>query len=194
MEKKNSNVVEWVYEIAVSDSQKAFQSLYMHYFDRLLRFGSLHNISHFEAEEIVSDTFLAVWNNRKSLLDISSFDAYIYSIMRYKIITHLRSNTYNNVSLDDLQVDFFYSTESTPEEDYITREQVEMLNKAINTLPHKCKMAFKLVREDKMKYKDVAAILEISVKTLETHLATATRKLRETLSKIERRNLKKCEH
>jgi len=182
LEKKPSNVVKWVCEIAGSDSQKAFQSLYMYYFDRLLRFGSLHVISHSEAEEIVSDTFLAVWNNRKSLLDISNFDAYIYSIMRNKIITHLRSNVHNIVSIDDLQVDFFASTETTPEEDYITQEQVEMLNKAINSLPHKCKMAFKLVREDKMKYKDVAAILEISVKTLEAHLTTATQKLREALS------------
>ena len=154
----------------------------MYYFDRLLRFGSLHIISHSEAEEIVSDTFLAVWKNRRSLLNITNFDAYIYTVMRHKIITHLRSNAHNNVSLDDMHVDFFDSTETTPEEDYITQEQVEILNKAINSLPHKCKMAFKLVREDKMKYKDVAAILEISVKTLETHLATATRKLREALS------------
>lgn len=56
-------------------------------------------------------------------------------------------------------------------------------NEAINTLPDKCKMAFKLIREDKMKYKDAANILEISVKTLEAHIATAVRKLRESLAK-----------
>ena len=183
MKKNTPFVVQWICEIAMSDSQKAFKSLYLYYFDRLLRFASLHVISHSEAEEIVSDTFLAIWNGRKALLEVVNFDAYIYSVMRYKIISHLRSQIQKNISLDDLQVDMFASTETTPEDDLIIQEQVEMLNEAINSLPYKCKIAFKMVREDKMKYKDVASILEISVKTLETHLATATRKLREALSR-----------
>ncbi len=44
-------------------------------------------------------------------------------------------------------------------------------------------MAFKLVREDKMKYKDAAQVLDISVKTLEAHITTAVKKIREALSK-----------
>lgn len=168
--------------MAMTDSQAAFKSLYLHYFNRLLRFASLHVISHSEAEEILSDTFLAVWNNRSTLFEVTNFDAYIYSIMRNKIISHLRSQMQQNVSLDNLQIDFFASTETTPEDDIIRQEEALLLNEAINSLPHKCKIAFKMVREDKMKYKDVAAILEISVKTLEAHLATATRKLRDTLS------------
>ena len=102
--------------------------------------------------------------------------------MRYKIIDHLRTNVEKNIRLDDLQIDLFAAVETTPEDDLITQEQVELLNDAINSLPNKCKIAFKMVREDKMRYKDVAEALEISVKTLETHLATATRKLREILS------------
>ena len=182
MEKKPLFLVQWICEIAVSNSQKAFESLYLFYFDRLLRFASLHVISHAEAEEIVSDTFLAIWNNRKNLLEVANFDAYIYSVMRYKIIDHLRTNIQKNIRLDDLQVDLFAATETTPEDDIITQEQAELLNEAINSLPYRCKIVFKMVREDKMKYKDVAAALEISVKTLEAHLATATRKLREILS------------
>ena len=43
-------------------------------------------------------------------------------------------------------------------------------------------MAFKLVREDKLKYKEVAEILDISIKTLEAHLANAVKKLRDSLA------------
>lgn len=182
MGKNSPYVMQWVCEMAVSDSQAAFRSLYLHYFDRLLRFASLHVISYSEAEEIVSDTFLAIWNNRASLPEITHFDTYLYSIMRYKIISHLRKQTQQHVSLDELQIDFFAATETTPEDDLITQEEISRLNDAINSLPHKCKIAFKMVREDKMKYKEVAAILEISVKTLEAHLATATRKIREVLA------------
>jgi RNA polymerase sigma-70 factor, Bacteroides expansion family 1 len=182
LEKKPFLIAQWICEIAVSDSQKAFESLYLSFFDRLLRFASLHVVSNHEAEEIVSDTFLAIWKGRKTLPEVANFEAYIYSIMRYKIIDHLRTNVQKNIRLDDLQIDLFAAVETTPEDDLITQEQVELLNDAINSLPNKCKIAFKMVREDKMRYKDVAEALEISVKTLETHLATATRKLRELLS------------
>lgn len=182
MKKKLPHLASWICEIAVSDSQSAFRSLYLHYFDRLLRFASLHVISHSEAEELVSDTFIAIWNGREKLLEVANFESYIYSILRNKIVSHIRSQANPNISLDEVQIDIFASTETTPEDDLISQEQVELLNNAINLLPNKCKMAFKMVREDKMKYKDVAAILEISVKTLEAHLATATRKLREVLA------------
>ena len=86
------------------------------------------------------------------------------------------------VSLDEISIDLFTSTETTPEEELISQEGIHRLNLAIDSLPAKCKMAFKLVREDKLKYKEVAAILDISVKTLEAHLTNAVRKLRETLA------------
>ena len=56
--------MQWVCEIALSDSQTAFKSLYLAYFQRLMRFTSLYVPSSVEAEEIVSDTFLSLWNNR----------------------------------------------------------------------------------------------------------------------------------
>jgi RNA polymerase sigma-70 factor (ECF subfamily) len=147
-----------------------------------MRFASLHVISHSEAEELVSDTFIAIWNSRGKLLNVVNFEAYIYSVLRNKIVTHLRLQTNSCISLDDIPIDLFVSTDTTPEEDLMAQEQVELLNNAINSLPNKCKIAFKMVREDNMKYKDVAAVLEISIKTLDAHLTTATRKLREALS------------
>ena len=161
--------MQWVCEIALSDSQTAFKSLYLAYFQRLMRFTSLYVPSSVEAEEIVSDTFLSLWNNRKSLPEISNFDSYIYGIARHKAISLYRTQHMEKVQID--------------EEELISKECIDHLNEAINALPDKCKMAFKLIREDKMKYKDAANILEISVKTLEAHIATAVRKLRESLAK-----------
>lgn len=169
--------------MATSDSQTAFKSLYLAYFARLIRFVSLYIPSEVETEEIVSDTLLAIWNNRRTLSDISNFDSYIYTIARNKIINYYRIKRIEKVELEEKNIDLFINTNTTPEEELISKEDIERLNAAINSLPNKCKMAFKLVREDRLKYRDVATILNISVKTLETHLATAVRKLRETLSK-----------
>ena len=167
--------MQWVCEIALSDSQTAFKSLYLAYFQRLMRFTSLYVPSSVEAEEIVSDT--------KSLPEISNFDSYIYGIARHKAISLYRTQHMEKVQIDENTIDLFAHTDTTPEEELISKECIDHLNEAINTLPDKCKMAFKLIREDKMKYKDAANILEISVKTLEAHIATAVRKLRESLAK-----------
>ena len=137
-----------------------------------MRFTSLYVPSSVEAEEIVSDTFLSLWNNRKSLPEISNFDSYIYGIARHKAISLYRTQHMEKVQIDENTIDLFAHTDTTPEEELISKECIDHLNEAINTLPDKCKMAFKLIREDKMKYKDAANILEISVKTLEAHIAT----------------------
>lgn len=175
--------MQLVCSLATSDSQVAFKSLYMVYFDRLMRFVTCHVGSELTAEEIVSDTFLAVWENRKSLLEITNFDSYIYTIARHKCITYFRSQHMIKVEIDETVANLFFQTETTPEDDFISKETVLSLNNAINSLPDKCKLAFKLVREDKMKYKDAAQVLDISVKTLEAHIATAVKKIREILRK-----------
>ena len=182
MGENRDDIIQWACEMALSDSQTALKSLYMTYFGPLMRFTGMYVSSPAEAEEIVSDTFLAIWNNRKQLPGISNFDSYIYTVARHKAISYYRKQHMEQVSLDEISIDLFTSTETTPEEELISQEGIHRLNLAIDSLPAKCKMAFKLVREDKLKYKEVAAILDISVKTLEAHLTNAVRKLREPLA------------
>ena len=75
------------------------------------------------------------------------------------------------------------STSTTPEDDCISAETVREINRAIESLPPKCKLAFKLVREDRMSHREAAETLYISVKTLEVHLGHAVQKIREALRK-----------
>jgi len=182
LEKHTAQIIQWVCDMALSDSQAAFKSLYLEYFQRMMRFTSLYVSTTMEAEEIVSDTFLAVWNNRKSLPNISNFNSYIYTIARNKIVDYYRQQEIEKTELNERTIDLFIHTETTPEQELISKEEVDRLNLAINSLPEKCKEAFKLVREDKLKYKEVASILNISIKTLEAHMATAVKKLRKALS------------
>ena len=97
-------------------------------------------------------------------------------------MNHLRNRKIDLVDLDTFQVDAFKNTETTPESIYITHETVEALNSAINELPQKTKLAFHLVREDKMKYKEAAVVLGVSIKTIEKQVASAVAKLKEKLS------------
>ena len=129
------------------------------------------------AEELVSDVFFALWENRKQLVEITNFDAYIYRIAKFRVLKYLRDNKTLTVDLDEVPIELFAFTETTPEDDYISRDLIDALNEAIEQLPTKSKLAFKLVREDGMKYKDAAEHLGISVKTLEAQLTYAMKKI-----------------
>ncbi|HEX3934508.1 MAG TPA: sigma-70 family RNA polymerase sigma factor, partial [Puia sp.] len=79
--------------------------------------------------------------------------------------------------LDGFQHAELISVNLDPEQLLITADMMTLLRKAIDHLPPKCKVIFKLVKEDGLKYREVAEILGISVKTVENQLAIALHKL-----------------
>lgn len=115
-------------------------------------------------------------------MEVQNYNSYIYGITRHKAISFCRKKQFEYMDIEDYSFDLFFRTETTPEDDLISKEAVSEINEAINDLPEKIKIVFKLIREDNLKYKEVAEILGISVKTVESHMTTAVRKLRETLN------------
>lgn len=177
MKRGDTNIRLIIEDLAVKDSEPAFKSLYLSYCDRIMRYLVMYVKSAQIAEELVSDVFFALWENRKQLLEVNNFDAYIYRIAKFRVLNYLRDNKSLTVDLDEVPIDLFAFTETTPEEDYISRELIDAVNEAIEQLPTKSKLAFKLVREDGMKYKDASDHLGISVKTLEAQLTYAIKKI-----------------
>jgi RNA polymerase sigma-70 factor (family 1) len=178
----NTDILSLINEMVLNDSQKAFKSLFLLYYQQIMRFVLLRISNYQDAEEIVSDVFSAVWANRNELLNINSFDSYLYSIARHKIMDIYRKNNKNEqVVLDESNFQLFGETETSPEDNCISKEEIDRMNNAIEELPSKCKMVFKLVREDRLKYKDVARIMNISEKTVEAQVSIALKKLRQVL-------------
>jgi len=179
-EKKISELVD---KISIKDSEKALKELYTYYFEKLARFVLLYAKSEESTEEIISDTFLIIWQNRKKLPEIKNFNSYIYKIARNKAISYYRTvNMHYETINDTIPIDLYYNTYTTPEEEMIEKEMIEKLDRTINSLPTQCKIVYKLIREDQMKYKEAADVLNISVKTLEAHMTRAIKELRKTLN------------
>ena len=155
-------------DLACNASQEALQELYMLYYKRIARYIGLYVRYDGAVMELTSDVFFAVWENRLELPEIRNFNAYIYRIAKFKALNYLRKRNLPTV---------------TPEDDCISAETVREINRAIESLPPKCKLAFKLVREDRMSHREAAETLYISVKTLEVHLGHAVQKIREALRK-----------
>lgn len=163
------------------DDQQAYKELYTSLYSFLLAFARTIVSSRETAEEIVSDVFIRIWERRKELKKIANLKVYLYVATRNIAFNYLdkqkRTPTH---SIDNLEAEFT-SIYFDPEQLMITAEMLDLIQKAIDQLPPKCKMIFKLAKEDGLKCREVAEILNLSVKTVENQLAIALEKIGNTV-------------
>lgn len=167
--------------IALYEDIKAYKELYYMLFDQLHRFSFSFVKSNEAAEEIVSDVFIKIWEIRARLAEIDNLKVYIYTITKNFSINYIHRN-YKNIplSIDEMEIEPQVSV-ANPEELFISAEIVNRIRASIQQLPPQCRIIFQLVKEDGMKYKEVAAILNISALTVRNQLAIAIRKITATL-------------
>ena len=133
------------------------------------------------AEEVVSDVFFEVWKNRKELAKIANMSAWLKTIAYRKAISYLRKETgKNEMSFDGIE-EFVFAPVQSPDEEMISKEEMQKINNAIQQLPPKCKHVFFLAKMDGLPYKDIAEILNISVKTINNHIAFALEEIAKCL-------------
>lgn len=166
-----------VCRIANEDDHAAYKDLFHLYYNRLYQFAYSITHSREVAEEIVSDVFLKIWMKRKSLLKIQNKQLYLYICTKNHSINRLSKEKRNQVfPLDDCVVDI-QSIYFDPEQLLITAELLRRIHHAINELPPRCKLIFKLIKEDGLKYKEAAELLGLTPKTIENQMAIALRKI-----------------
>lgn len=166
-----------------SADEHSFRIFVNTYQDKVFRLISLFIKDKHECEELVSDVFFSLWVKREELGEVDDLESYVFIMARNKAFNFLRKKKMEITDIDEVNIDLFYNTHTNPESIYINQETVAALNRAIDDLPNKTKMAFLLIRENGMKYKEAADILGVSVKTLEKQVAFAVSKLKEKLKK-----------
>jgi RNA polymerase sigma-70 factor (ECF subfamily) len=165
--------------VATGD-EDAYRQLFRLFYKPLSKFAYTIVKSMEPAEEIASDIFVNVWKNRERLLEIASLKVYLYVAAKNLSLNYLNRQKLPHFSLDELDVEMSAGDRS-PEQLMITGEMAKKISEAVNKLPPRCKIIFKLVREDGLKYKEVARILDISVNTVDVQMAIAGKKISESL-------------
>ena len=174
---KNIAIYELQRRMAVYEDENAYKELFFQLYAPLKRFSRGFLKRQELAEETVSDVFVEIWRRRKDLREIEDLKVYMYICVKNASLRKLQELNKNMVvSLDSFSADFT-STYSTPEEAILTSELVQKIQLAIHELPPRCKLVYKLAKEDKLQYKEIAAILNISVKTIDNQLTTALKKI-----------------
>jgi RNA polymerase sigma-70 factor (ECF subfamily) len=172
-----TTIDELCLQIAEFDDEVAFGELFKLYFPRLLLFAEAILKSREQAEEAVEDVFLKLWENRKVLSAVNNINYYLLVAAKHRALDYLEKIKKQAViGLDEVEVEFG-DIPVNPENTLISAESVRIIQTIINDLPPRCKLIFRLVKEDGLKYREAADLLNVSVKTIETQMSLALSKI-----------------
>lgn len=160
---------------------RAFRSLYIHYYNRLFQFAMLFLRSEPASEDVVADVFFNIWKSRSMLTDIPNFQAYIYQAVRNGCLNVLKSGYVSKRSelpAAGLQIEI--SSES-PLEELSYKELRNVIQHAVDALPERCRMVFKMAKEDDMSQQEIANALDIQLCTVQRQMLLAKSKIKQAI-------------
>lgn len=170
-------------------NEKVFEQIVKSYWPRLYAFANIYVINKEAAKEIVQDTFLVLWSQRKYLEDNTCLITYLMVVGRNKCLNYLKSLQLHTIPIDDLneytvyQRSNVYVLEDDSLEILITKELAQAIATSLEKLPAQTKEIFMLSRYNGLKNKEIADQLGISTKSVEYHIKNALKQLKSDLIK-----------
>jgi len=158
----------------------AFAQLYQLYSGRVLGYLIRLVKSDLYAAELLQDAFIKLWNNRENIDPNRSFRSYLFRIAENNVYDFFRKAARDK----ELQAAIIENTRELyqhVEESLFTKENEQILQKAINLLPPKRRQVFQLIKIEERSYDEVSALLNVSVSTINDHIVKATKSIRENL-------------
>lgn len=157
-----------------------FDKIYVMYFSRMHRFAKEYVLFDEDAENIVQDVFLLLWEKR-DVLDIQvSLVSYIFALVKNRCLDYLR----HKIVADEFKQELSLKLLSLEQlnDSFSSDEDIErILVSAIDKLPERCRVIFIKSRVDGKKYREIANELNLSINTIENQMAIALKKLRAEL-------------
>ncbi len=169
-------------KLSESPDRGLFNHFFNKYYPKLMWFALIYVKQHNLAEEIVSDVMLNLFRKCQKLAESENIEGYIFISVKNQSLKYLRKNK-NHIFIENYEneSDLVIPTYQTPEYEYISGEFHQVVRKAIDALPPKRKLVFCMIKEEGLKYQDVAKLFDLSVKTVETHMGLALKSINECI-------------
>lgn len=157
-------------------NENSFREAYLNYYDKLINIARRFDFTVLTPQDFVQETFLRLYNNRELLHEEVLFDKQLYTICKNIIINHL--NRENKI----IQLDpKFEKMEQEDTETEIFEDRKEKLYTFINQLPEQQQKIFTLHKLESLSYKEIAAITDLSEKTIANHIYLASKFIRKKI-------------
>ncbi len=177
------NTLYYILKQVSEGNESAFRIFFDLYYQRLFNVAFYFLKSKECAEEAVADVFFLIWKKRVSLLEIEDIKSYMFIMIKNESIRYIKKGKLFSENNQDLYIIESLAEDSDPERKFIEKEYLHLIQDAINSLPEKCKEVFRLSVNEKLKQKEIAILLDISIKTVEAHMANAYKRIGQYVNK-----------
>ena len=176
-----SNSINIHYPELRKGSQKAFQSIFNTLYSSLFSYalGFINKTE--DAEELVQEAFLMIWDRRKMIDNEFNVKAYLYKSIHNQALNHLRHLKVVNQHVSE---EGYFNSLAIQKAKEPNPFLTKALNDAIDKLPNRSKMIFKMSRIDGLRHREIAQTLSISEKTVEVQIRKARLFLQKKLKKF----------
>lgn len=158
----------------------AFEMMFKTYYQPLCRYANSYLSDPEEAEEIVQNAFIGIWEKRSSIEINTSLKAYLYRAIRNASLNNIKHQKVKQ-AYAAMAVSNEEKTIEASDQSVIREELEDRINTALDVLPEQCRLVFKLSRFEELKYQEIADQLGISIKTVENQMGKALKIMREQL-------------
>ena len=171
-----ANSDQTLFEKVKGNDEGAFETLFRMYYPRLCVYAQSIMNNAYDAEEVVQNAFVKIWERKENISLQTSFKSYIYQAVKNNCLTLLRDQKKTHSKLRVInKMDENLNLDHGDGFDF---ELYRRLEDAIELLPEQCKRIFIMSRINGLKHKEIADDLGLKVKTVENQIGIALKKLR----------------
>ena len=152
--------------------------------NQLFRLALRITLNRFEAEDIVQDTLIKVWNRRSDWNDIDSIEAFSLTICRNLSLDRIKKKENDNNSLEDVKGVELLSS-SNPQDRMIQADRVGLIKQIVDSLPEKQRSCMQLRDFEGKSYKEIATILDITEEQVKVNIFRARQAVKQRYLKLD---------
>ena len=166
---------------AQQKEDRLFENIYLSYFPKMKRFAQEYVISEQDAENIVQDMFAELWEKREMFTCQTIRIAYLFTIIKNKCLNHLRHKTIALETINNMQEEYnmtlrmnLDSLEAFEQHIFSDQDIEDLINRALDSLPTKCKEIFIMNKLEGKKQEQIATELNLSTNTVRNQISIAS--------------------
>jgi RNA polymerase sigma-70 factor (family 1) len=177
----HSNEAKLLFKIANGD-EASFAELFDYYYGYLTDFVVRYVKSEELAQDIAQEIFIKIWNQKERLLEVQTFNAYLFIAARNHTFNVLKAAG-KNEALKSKIAEHYHRTATDPEDASLKEEYQAFLEKKMNELPERSRQIFRLCKLEGKSYDEVAAELGISRNAVKNHIVFSKKYLKEEVKR-----------
>lgn len=181
MQQGTIHIEKQLFQSIASGSEAAFTELFHLYTPRLYPFVRRLTRSDEQAKEMVQETFLQLWINREQLREVENPTAWIYRIASNLSLNWLRNEANRRRLIEENIINSTVQETNIAEAE--TRQLQGIISKAVEALPEKRRLIYRMSREEGLSHQQIANKLQLSVQTVKNQLGISLQFIQEFIHK-----------